>query len=147
MTSEAETAKKNSKARLPGCRGPSKLEKVSSELSSKQAEIENTPRSYLEGMTIDQVKTKLKELGDQNGITRSGEKILVDKLSPSRKLTSRNSKRKEKEGQRTDAAGLTHILAVNPDWNFVVLDIGANQGVVEEATMIVYREGAPGRQN
>ena len=47
---------------------------------------------------------------------------------------------RRKEGKMPP--GLTgHVLAINSDYNFVVIDVGENQGVVSSAQMIVYRDG------
>jgi len=52
---------------------------------------------------------------------------------------------KEKEKKRTDKimqAGLEgRVLAVNPAWNFVVLSIGDRQGVINNAELLIKRDG------
>lgn len=41
---------------------------------------------------------------------------------------------------RVPVGTMGRILVVNPDWNFVVLDIGAEQGLVPNAEMLVHRK-------
>lgn len=119
-----------------------KLQSVQQDLSAKQAEIEKYAKALPPGMTIDQVKDKLQDLQTQFTTLDQEKNILRDQLT---KLDGEKKKLEEQAVRRRDGkmpAGLTgHIMAVNPDWNFVVLDIGANDGVVENVPMIIYRDG------
>ncbi len=119
-----------------------KLSKVQEDLGAKQQEIEKFTKALPEGMTIDQVKDRLKEFQDQFATMDQEKKILNDQLV---KMEADKKKLEEQAQRRKDGkmpAGLTgHVISVNVDWNFVVLDIGANQGVVENVPMIVYRDG------
>jgi hypothetical protein len=69
-------------------------------------------------------------------------KILSEQLA---KLTAEKKKLQDYIQNKKDGvmpAGLTgHILAINRDWNFVVLDIGQQQGVIEKLPMMVHRGG------
>ncbi len=119
-----------------------KLQSVQQELTAKQAEIEKYAQALPPGVTIDQVKDKLQELQTQLATLDQEKNILKDQLT---KLDGEKKKLEEQAIRRRDGKmppGLTgHIMAINSDWNFVVLDIGANDGVVENAPMIIYRDG------
>ena len=119
-----------------------KLQSVQQDLTAKQAEIERYVKALPPGMTIEQVKDKLQELQTQFATLDQEKNILKDQLT---KLDGEKKKLEEQAARRRGGKmpdGLTgHIMAVNPDWNFVVLDIGSNDGVVENASMIIYRDG------
>lgn len=119
-----------------------KLQAVQQDLTAKQAEIEKFTKALPPGMTIDQVKSKLTELQTQFATLDQEKNILREQLT---KLDGDKKKLEDQLTRRSQGKmppGLTgHIMAVNPDWNFVVIDIGANDGVVENAAMIVYRDG------
>ena len=47
----------------------------------------------------------------------------------------------DQKGQPAKLIGLTgHVMVVNPDWNFVVLDVGGAEGVVPNTEMHVHRD-------
>ncbi len=119
-----------------------KLSRVTADLAQKQGELDNYAKSLPEGMTIDQVKGKMKEFQTQLATLEQEKSVLNEQLV---KLNADKKKLDEQAQRRKDGKmpeGLTgHVLSVNPEWNFVVLDIGANQGVVDNALMIVYRDG------
>jgi multidrug efflux pump subunit AcrA (membrane-fusion protein) len=119
-----------------------KLQAVQQDLAAKQAEIAKYEKALPPGMTIDQVKSKLQELQGQFATLDQEKTILKDQLA---KLDAEKRKLDDQLKRRAEGkmpAGLTgHIMAVNHDWNFVILDIGSNDGVVESAPMIVYRDG------
>lgn len=119
-----------------------KLQAVQQDLTAKQAEIDKFTKALPPGMTIDQVKSKLTELQTQFATLDQEKNILKEQLA---KIDGDKKKLEDQLTRRSQGKmppGLTgHIMAVNPDWNFVVIDIGSNDGVVENAPMIVYRDG------
>lgn len=119
-----------------------KLQSVQQDLTEKQAEIEKYTKALPEGMTIEQVKGKLEELQNERATLDQEKTVLKDQMT---KLDGEKKKLEDQLKRRAEGKmppGLTgHIMAVNSDWNFVVLDIGADDGVVENAAMIVYRDG------
>lgn len=119
-----------------------KLVSVSKEFSGTKAEIEKIKKSLPEGVTIDELQGKLQSYQEQLMNLTQERTVLNEQLT---KLTEEKKKLDESAKMKREGkmpAGLTgHILAVNEDWNFVVLDIGTNQGVIENAEMVVYREG------
>lgn len=115
---------------------------TSKELEEKKADLQKIQEALPAGIPIDQVASKFKEF-QENLVTLDQEKkVLGDQLT---KLTAQNKKLEEFVQNRKNGvmpAGLTgHILAINKDFNFVVLDIGHMQGVVENLPMMVHRGG------
>ncbi|MBI4027345.1 MAG: hypothetical protein HY360_20335 [Verrucomicrobia bacterium] len=119
-----------------------KVTKVSRELTEAKGELEKFTKNLPPGMTIDQVQAKLKEFQDLINTLDQEKKVLNEQLA---KLDADRRKLEDQiKNSRQGKAppGLTgHILSLNEEWNFVVLDIGAVQGVVEGASAIVYRGG------
>jgi myosin heavy subunit len=96
------------------------------------------------GTSVDQVQNKLAELAET--------KQANEALSEEKKVMVRqnaflqnelNKYQPEKAEQRTPLPpGLKgKVIAVDPKWDFVVLDIGSNQGVLERGELLVNREG------
>jgi len=118
-----------------------KLSKVSRDLDEKKVEIEKFTKDF-EGMNADQIKAKLKEFADEKASLEQEKKIITEQITKQSANIKDLEEKIKRLQNKTVVTGLTgHILAINTEWNFVVLDIGANQGVVEEATAIVYRDG------
>jgi len=136
-----KTALQNQENRTREVEG--KLSDISKDLSNKQAEIDKYTKSLPPGMTIDQVNDKLKEYQEQFTTLEQEKKVLNEQLVKldGEKKSLEEQARNRREGKLPP--GLTgHILAVNDEWNFVVMDIGAKEGVIENVNMIVYRNGA-----
>jgi len=120
----------------------SKLDKVSAEFSTAQTELKKITDLLPKDMPLEQVGAKLKEFADQMAALDAEKKVLTEGLLQKEARIKELDDKLKKKTSGTMTPGLTgHILAVNADWNFVVLDIGANQGVVENAAMIIYRDG------
>ncbi len=115
----------------------------SKDLTEKQAVIDNAVKSLPAGMTFDQVLPKFKEFDDKFATLDQEKKVLNDQLV---KLDKEKKELEEKLNKETKPSiTLTgHILSVNEEWGFVVLDIGLNQGlnVGGAHEMIVYRNGS-----
>lgn len=142
-TSEADKLKKeldtaNNRVRET----QAQVDKVSSEITGLKSEIEKYKSSLPGDMTIEQLLAKLKSNEDTLATLEQEKKVLNEQMI---KLDQEKKKAEElvrmkKEGKVP--SGLTgHVLAVNDDWNFVVIDLGLNNAVVEGATAIVYRDG------
>ncbi len=143
-TTELETQKSALAAQETRTRDvETKLDDITKDLANKQAEIDKYTKSLPPGMTIDQVQSKLKEFEEQFTTLEQEKKVLneqLQKLDGEKKALEEQAKNR-REGKLP--AGLTgHVLAVNDEWNFVVIDIGAKQGVIENVPMIVSRDGA-----
>jgi hypothetical protein len=118
------------------------LETTNKDLEAKKADLKKILDGLPEGVAIDQVSVKFKEFQDNLTTLDQEKKILTEQLT---KLTADKKKLQDYIQNKKDGvmpAGLTgHILAINKDWNFVVLDIGQNQGVIEKLPMMVHRSG------
>ncbi len=139
---EAESIKKDLENQKNQARETQeKLSKVSRDLDEKKAEVEKFAKDF-EGMNAGQVKAKLKEFEAEKATMEQEKKIITEQVTKqAASIKDLEDKLKRREN-KTVLTGLTgRILAINAEWNFVVLDIGANQGVVEEAAAIVYRDG------
>ncbi len=118
------------------------LDKVSAEAAGVKAELEKFSTKLPEGMTIDQVAAKLKEGKDMLTTMESEKKILQEQLLKNDQEIKKLKETKLAQQNGKVPSGTTgHILAVNDDWNFVVIDLGTDKAVVEGATAIVYRDG------
>jgi cell shape-determining protein MreC len=124
--------------------GRQKLEDNLKDLNKQKEEVQVELDKYKKAIPPDlppeQIQAKLKEFGDQLAALDSEKKVLNDKL-----LKLEEEKKKREENERLMKSGKPvpgisgHVVAVNPEWNFVVLDIGSKQGLFEQAGMIVYR--------
>lgn len=146
MLKEAATESERIKSALASASSKAKeaeqrLAEVSTEVKTLKSEIEKYTTSLPKGMTIEQVRTKLSDMQEELTTLDQERNILNEQLI---KLDVENKKLHEQAQLRREGKmppGLTgHVLAVNRDWNFVVLDIGGNQGVIENVPMIVYRD-------
>ena len=143
VTSEGEKLKNELKNANEKSRDTQqKLDSVSAEASGLKTEIEKYSSKLPPGMTIDQVASKLKEDQDLLTTLEQEKKVLNEQMI---KLDAAKKKAEEISNNRREGKvppGLTgHILAINDDWNFVVIDLGTNNAVVEGATAVVYRDG------
>jgi hypothetical protein len=120
-----------------------KLASTSQELDQKKSEIEKILSSLPEGVTIDQVPARFKEFQDNLAALDAEKQVLSEQLT---KVMAEKKKLDDYIKNRAAGnvpVGLTgRILAVNPDWNFVVIDVGQNHGVFEKVPMMVHRDGA-----
>ncbi|MDD5281521.1 MAG: hypothetical protein PHC37_01640 [Candidatus Omnitrophica bacterium] len=127
-------------------------------LNSRKAALERKIQELQEGKTtvekrLNEMETMLADrvsqidsLKDDLDLIRSGKTLPVSKDKPResvelpaivvRSLSS--SEGKEEAGSGTSSG---KILAVNPDSNFVVIDLGVSSGVKTGDTFDVYREG------
>ena len=115
----------------------------SKDLTEKQAVIDNALKNLPPGTTaFDQLPGKFKELDDKFATLDQEKKVLNDQLV---KIEKEKKDLEAKLNTETKpSSSLTgHILSVNEEWGFVVLDIGLNQGLnVGNHEMIVYRNGS-----
>lgn len=120
-----------------------KLTQVTKDLNERKEDMEKILKALPAGMTAEQVGPKIKELMEQMTTLDQEKKVLDEQLV---KLKAENKKLEEQKRLREAGKmpeGLTgHILSINDEWNFVVLDIGSNQGVIPDGMMMVHRDGA-----
>ena len=124
------------------------LESTKTELDSTSGKLKTTSAD-LQGLQDELKGKKPVELFDQIGTlteevkTVKGENsiLLVDKKKLEDDLKKARSQIEEitnpGKSRATSVSG--RILAVNPTWNFVIVDLGKNNQVVEGGQMVIYR--------
>jgi len=94
------------------------------------------------GFPIDQVRQKL---GQNTTLLAERAAMQTENKTFSRKVSELTARLKKYEGDPIEpplpAGTKGKIVAVDPKYDFVVLDIGANQGLVQDASMLVNRDG------
>ena len=119
---------------------------VSAELQKVTADKIEAQRSLAQwmalGVTPDQVKTiqaAAKKAEDERDAVEEEKKVL---LRNNRQLAGELNRYKGDNTKVELPAGLKgKVIAVDPKWEFVVLDIGSNQGLVEYGELMVNRNG------
>jgi flagellar biosynthesis chaperone FliJ len=115
------------------------LKKVTGERDSAQEEV---ARFRATGMTPEQITAANKTIKDlQTALNGTqGENRLL--LQDVKKLKNRLARYETPDEKVLLPASLKgKILVADPKWNFVVLDIGENQGVLEYGELLVNRNG------
>lgn len=116
------------------------LGKMTGERNAAQQELQAWKGT---GLTPDQIKTLVKDLKttvDQRDHYIAENKVLLNKYT---RLDAKYKALLGDEPKVELPAGLKgKVIAVDPKFDFVVLDIGGNQGVLERGEMLVNRRGA-----
>ncbi|MDD2709002.1 MAG: hypothetical protein PHV34_13535 [Verrucomicrobiae bacterium] len=117
-----------------------KLKAANNQCASLEAEVGRYKNAMPPGLSPEQVKGKFKEMTDQTATLEQEKKVLQEQLT---KLDAEKKQLEDLARARRDGkppVGVSgKVVAVNPEWNFVVIDIGSKQGVIENVPMIVYR--------
>ena len=129
-------------------------DKLSKDLETTKSDLESTNsklkvaseqlQSYEEGLKGKKPNELFQEINDLS------EKVKVAEgetrmLSAAKEKTEAELKKLRDQVEMTKPGGSKsislsgRILAVNPTWNFVILDLGKNDQVVEGLTMVIYR--------
>ena len=91
---------------------------------------------------LDQIRNRLAEA---DKIKLANEVLAEEKKVMARKIGDLDRRLKIYEQDKETVPPLPpmkgKVLAVEPKWDFVVIDLGANQGVVERGELLVSREG------
>ncbi len=115
------------------------LQRVTGERDTAQAEL---ARYTATGLTPDQIilaNNRMKELQNNLEGTRAENRFLGQRIV---KLENELARYVSPEKKVVLPASLRgKVVASDPKWNFVVLDIGENQGVLDHAEMLVNRNG------
>lgn len=116
------------------------LKGVNQQKADVQAELDKYKKAIPADLPPEQIAAKLKEFEDKLATIDQEKKVLQEQLV---KLETEKKTREEQDRLRRDGKPVPgvsgHVVAVNADWNFVVLDIGSKQGLIENVPMIVYR--------
>jgi myosin heavy subunit len=118
----------------------SNLESTNSKLKVTQEQLQ-TYTDELKGKKPTDLFTEITDLSEKVKVAESENKLLA---SAKEKMEVELKKLRESEELRrpggTKSISLSgKIVAVNPTWNFVILDLGKNDQVVEGLSMVIYR--------
>jgi len=129
-------------------------EKLTKDLTSAKSDLDSTNsklkmtaeqlQTYtdeLKGKKPSELFTELNDLSEKAKVADSENKILASaKLKAEEELKKlRTEVELTKPGSTKSIALSGKIVAVNPTWNFVIIDLGKNDSVVEGLTMVIYR--------
>jgi myosin heavy subunit len=123
------------------------LEATKSDLESTNSKLKITSEQLqafeegLKGKKPDELFQEINELSEKVKVAEGEQKM----LSAAKEKTETELKKLREQMEMTKPGGTKsmslsgRILAVNPTWNFVILDLGKNDQVVEGLTMVIYR--------
>ena len=142
---EAATAAKE-KADAEVAAQTKRAEKLTEDLNKTRQERDNAQSDLAAfkatGLTPQQIlgmDKAFKALQDNLTVSESENKILMQKL---KKVETELAVYKDKDFFVTLPAGLKgKVLVADPKWNFVVLNVGEDQGVLERGELLVNRNG------
>lgn len=90
--------------------------------------------------SVDEIIAKMKETEAQLVAAQAESKMLGDQLAAATAVRDKLVQAEDNRQRKVMAKGLTgRVLAVNPAWNFVVINLGDRQGVVEGGEMVIRR--------
>ena len=123
------------------------LETTKSDLESTNSKLKLTAEQLqameegLKGKKPDELFQEINDLSEKVKVVEGEQKMLT--AAKEKSETELKKLREQMEMTRpggTKSMSLSgRILAVNPTWNFVILDLGKNDQVVEGLTMVIYR--------
>ncbi len=129
-------------------------DKLSKDLTSTQSDLESTNSKLkvtaeqlqtieesLKGKKPEELFREINDLSEKIKVTEGEQKMLA---AAKDRTEAELKKLKEQIEMITPGGNKTvslsgRILAVNPTWNFVILDLGKNDRIVEGLTLVVYR--------
>ncbi len=114
-----------------------KITEITDALVQKEAEVAQA-KSHVDQLEQDKMalQTQIDDLNNQLVKAEEDMRDLQDQVATLDKIVKETTP----AGNRPLPLGLTgKISVVNPDWNFVVLDIGSEAGLVRDAQMLVHR--------
>jgi len=129
-------------------------DKLSKDLATTQGDLESTNSKLkitaeqlqtiedgLKGKKPDELFQEINDLSEKIKVAEGEQKM----LSAAKEKTETELKKLREQVEMTKPGGSKtmslsgRILAVNPTWNFVILDLGKNDRIVEGLTMVIYR--------
>ena len=114
-----------------------KVTELADSLAQKEAEVAQA-KSQIDQLQQDKtaLQTQIDDLNNQLVKAEEEMRDLQDQVATLDKIVKESTP----TGNRPLPLGLTgKISVVNADWNFVVLDIGSDSGLVRDAQMLVHR--------
>ena len=142
-----EQKAKNQELTLQADKLSKDLESTKSDLESTNSKLKITAeqlQSYEEGLKgkkPDELFQEINDLSEKVKVAEGEQKI----LAAAKERTETELKKLKDQIEMTKPGGAKtlslsgRILAVNPTWNFVILDVGKNDQIVEGLTMVIYR--------
>jgi hypothetical protein len=155
----AQSAEKTAKDELVEAKAKSqelslRTDKLSKDLESAQTDLESTNSKLkltaeqlqsieegLKGKKPDELFQEINTLSEKVKVAEGEQKL----LAAAKEKSEADLKKLQEQMEMTKPGGTKsmslsgRILAVNPTWNFVILDLGKNDQVVEGLTMVIYR--------
>jgi len=129
-------------------------DKLSKDLTSTQSDLESTNSKLkvtaeqlqtieesLKGKKPEELFREINDLSEKVKVTEGEQKM----LAAAKDRTEAELKKLKEQIEMITPGGNKklslsgRILAVNPTWNFVILDLGKNDRIVEGLTLVVYR--------
>jgi len=142
-----EQKAKNQELSLQADKLSKDLESTKSALESTNSKLKVTAEQLqafeesLKGKKPDELFQEINDLSEKVKVAESEQKMLAAAREKSeselKKLKDQLEMTKPGGAKSVSLSG--RILAVNPTWNFVILDLGKNDMVVEGLTMVIYR--------
>jgi predicted RNase H-like nuclease (RuvC/YqgF family) len=114
-----------------------KVTELTDTLAQKEAEVAQA-KSQIDQLQQDKtaLQTQIDDLNNQLVKAEEEMRDLQDQVTTLNKIVDETTQ----SGPKALPIGLTgKISVVNADWNFVVLDIGSDSGLVRDAQMLVHR--------
>ena len=142
-----EQKAKNQELTLQADKLSKDLESTKSDLESTNSKLKITSEQLqafedgLKGKKPDELFQEINDLSEKVKVAEGEQKLLTAAKEKSeaelKKLREQVEMTKPGGSKSMSLSG--RILAVNPTWNFVILDLGKNDQVVEGLTMVIYR--------
>ena len=142
-----EQKAKNQELSLQADKLSKDLETTKSDLESTNSKLKVTSEQLqsfeegLKGKKPDELFQEINDLSEKVKVAEGEQKLLTAAKEKSetelKKLREQIEMTKPGGSKTMSLSG--RILAVNPTWNFVILDLGKNDQVVEGLTMVIYR--------
>lgn len=142
-----EQKAKNQELSLQADKLAKDLETTKSDLESTNSKLKVTSEQLqsfeegLKGKKPDELFQEINDLSEKVKVAEGEQKLLTAAKEKSetelKKLREQIEMTKPGGSKTMSLSG--RILAVNPTWNFVILDLGKNDQVVEGLTMVIYR--------
>ena len=108
-------------------------------ITMAEAKVEAVNR-ILDGKTAEEVKKEAVEAQEKLTALQNEKRIIDDQLANALADVKRLESEKKRSVNGDMPAGISgKIMTINKAWNFVVLNVGSRQGVVQNGVLIVYR--------
>lgn len=133
LTTEVTSAKRDLDART------AKLGEVEKKLTETESSLK-TLNDKLGGRSLDEILANMNESSEKVKVLTAEKKIIEDSLAQMQKdLNKFKELDTLREQQRAPMELSGKVLAINKQWNFVVLDVGKDDKLTEGVDLTVYR--------